>query len=298
MNKLVEREHAPPASPLATAPALAVQFFLIPLAVVAAVVLIYAGFRAMLADERSASAYLAEVRTASGDRRWPAAYELSRLVSDPAAQSKDPTLGPKLVQAFTDSASSPDPRVRRYLALALGRLQPPPPGAVEALLAVLNGPDDETKIAAIWALGSIGDVSVVPRLRELYRSPDAGVRKMVVFALGVLPGTEQADTLKLALGDPVPDVEWNAAVALADDGHPEAVPVLARMLDREYLARTVTRTSSLTAATDPISEVMLGGLRAAARLRSPALRGTLEQVSRTDPSLKVRQAALEALEAM
>ena len=69
MNKFVERDDAPRASPLATAPALAVQFFLIPLAVVAVVVLVYTGFRTMLADERSPSAYLTELRTARGERR-------------------------------------------------------------------------------------------------------------------------------------------------------------------------------------------------------------------------------------
>jgi HEAT repeat protein len=297
MNKLVEREHAPQANPLATAPALAAQFFLIPLAVVVVVVLIYTGFRTMLADERSATAYLADVRSGRGDRRWPAAYELSRLMADPAVQAKDPAIGPALVEAFRESGRD-DPRVQRYLALALGRLDPPPPGAVEALTAVLGEANDDTKIAAIWALGSLGDPSIVPRLRELYRSPDAGVRKMVVFALGVLPGTEQEETLRVALADPVPDVEWNAAVALAEDGNQDAVPVIARMLNREYLARTVTRTSSFTAESDPVSEVMMGGLRAAARLQSPVLRGAVERLSQTDPSLKVRQAALDALRAM
>ena len=40
MRKLDEREPAPARSPLTAAPALAVQFFLIPLAVVAVVVLV------------------------------------------------------------------------------------------------------------------------------------------------------------------------------------------------------------------------------------------------------------------
>ena len=53
MEKLVEREDAP-RSPLVAAPALAVQFFLIPLAVVGVTVLVYVGFRSLLADDRSA----------------------------------------------------------------------------------------------------------------------------------------------------------------------------------------------------------------------------------------------------
>src|ERR671918_95754 len=113
MNKLVERE---PVSrgPLATAPALAVQFFLIPLSVVAITAAIYVGFRSLLADDRTAQDYLAEIRTGGDNRRWPAAYELSRLMADPKVRTADRTLVPGLIEAFEHSKSG-DPLVRRYL---------------------------------------------------------------------------------------------------------------------------------------------------------------------------------------
>src|SRR5437763_5955043 len=82
MEKLIERETAT-RNPLAAAPALAVQFFLIPLAVVGVTVLAYVGFRSLLTDDRTAKDYLVEVRNGGSDRRWPAAYELSRLMADP-----------------------------------------------------------------------------------------------------------------------------------------------------------------------------------------------------------------------
>ena len=84
MDKLVERESAS-RSPLVAAPALAVQFFLIPLIVVGITVAVYVGFRSLLTDDRSAQDYLAEIRNGGSDRRWPAAYELSRLMADPKA---------------------------------------------------------------------------------------------------------------------------------------------------------------------------------------------------------------------
>ena len=124
MDKLVEREHAP-RNPLAAAPALAVQFFLIPLVVVGITVLVYVGFRSMLTDERTPAEYLAEVRYGGWSRQWPAAYELSRLMEDPKVRA-DRSLVPDLVKAF-DEAREGDPRIRRYLALAIGRLEPPLP---------------------------------------------------------------------------------------------------------------------------------------------------------------------------
>ena len=116
------------------------------------------------------------------------------------------------MQAFADSVGD-DPRVRRYLALAVGRLRTLPPGALETLVEALEDPDSETRISVIWALASIGDPSVVDEIEAMYLSEDPGVRKMTVYALGVLPADERAATLRNALDDTVPDVQWNAAVA-------------------------------------------------------------------------------------
>src|SRR5215471_15150855 len=214
MDKLVERETAT-RNPLVAAPALAVQFFLIPLAVVGVAVSVYVGFRSLLTDDRGPQDYLQEIRFGGSTRRWPAAYELSRLMADPKVRG-DKTLAPALVQAFRDSKD--DQQVRRYLALAIGRLDPPlPADAVSELTQALADPDSETRISVIWALGSSGDPAVIPELIPLYASAgaDAGIRKMVVYALGALPGDTQADTLRAALTDEAPDVRWNAAVALA-----------------------------------------------------------------------------------
>jgi hypothetical protein len=297
MEKLVERDDAP-RSPLVAAPALAVQFFLIPLAVVGVTILVYVGFRSLLTDQRSPQDYLTEIQTGGTTRRWPAAYELSRQMADPAVRA-DRALGPALVQAFERAKDDPDPRVRQYLALALGRLDPPLPDRAIADLKVALGDDSgEARIMAIWALGSSGDRSVVPELQPLFSSPDAGIRKMVVYALGALPGDAQTVTLIAALQDEAPDVRWNAAVALARHGNHESVAVLHQMLDRRYVEETVKRDVRPDADQDPVADVMISGLRAIAALKETTLRTPVEELSRQDRSLKVRQAALETLKVM
>jgi HEAT repeat protein len=296
MDKLVERETAT-RNPLAAAPALAVQFFLIPLAVVGVTVLGYMGFRSLIAEDRTPQDYLAEVRDGGTDRRWPAAYELSRLMGDPKVRA-DRSLASALVKAF-EAAKDDDPRVRRYLALAMGQIEPPlPERAVADLTESLQDPDSEARIGAIWALGSSGDPGVVPRLQPLYESADAGIRKIVVYALGALPGDTQLVTLRTALQDSAPDVRWNAAVALARHGSHEGVPVLRQMLDRTYVERTVKRDVRQDEDQDPIADVMISGLRAAAALKDETLRVSVEGLSQQDRSMKVRQAALEALKTM
>jgi HEAT repeat protein len=296
MDKLVEREDAT-RNPIVAAPALAVQFFLIPLAVVAMTVIVYVGFRSLLADDRKPQDYLSEVRNGGSDRRWPAAYELSRRMADPKVRA-DRALGPELVKAFI-AAKNDDPRVRQYLALAIGRLDPPlPADAVKELTRTLDSPDGETRLDAIWALGSSGDPAVVSTLQPLYDSPDKGIRKMVVYALGALPGDAQLVTLRAALADTEPDVRWNAAVALSRKGSHEGVPVLRQMLDRQYVEQTVKRDVRQDEDKDPIADVMISGLRAAATLKDEALKVPVTALSQQDRSMKVRQAAMEALKVM
>jgi HEAT repeat protein len=297
MEKLVEREAAP-RNPLATAPALAVQFFLIPLGVIAVAVAVYAGFRMMVADARTPQDYLAEVRSGGSNRRWPAAYELSRLMADRKVRASDPGLADALVQAFENSKTD-DPRVRRYLALAIGRLDPPlPANARQALLDALGDPDSETTIDVIWALGATGDPTVVPRVQEMYASADPGIRKISVYALGALPGDAQLVTLRAALNDPTPDVQWNAAVALARHHSHEAVPVLKRMLDRPYVETAVKPVVSQDENTDPAGDVMISSLRAVAALKEQSLLEPVTEISQRDRSLRVREAALETLKAL
>jgi HEAT repeat protein len=296
MDKLIERETAP-RNPLVAAPALAVQFFLIPLAVVGAAILAYVGFRSLMTEDRTPQDYLAEVRDGGTDRRWPAAYELSRRLADPTVRA-DRALAAALVTAF-EGAKDDDPRVRRYLALALGQMDPPMPGnGVADLAAALDDPDSETRISAVYALGSSGDPGAAARIEPLYQSSDAGIRKMVVYALGALPGDAQVATLRGALEDTAADVRWNAAVALARHGSHEGVPVLRQMLDRAYVEGAVKRDVRQDEDQDPIADVMITGLRAAAALKDESLRASVEGLSQQDRSMKVREAALETLKAM
>jgi hypothetical protein len=314
MDKLVEREPAA-RDPIVAAPALAVQFFLIPLVVVGVTVLLYVGFRSLVADARTAQDYIAEVRAGGSNRQWPAAFELSRLMDDPKVRA-DRRLAVELVKAF-DETKGGDPRVRKYLALAIGRLEPPLPAeAVSVLLKSLDDPDkpwptdmwsringwteemNEAHISTIWALGASGDEAVVPRLQPLYESPDAGVRKIVVYALGALPGEAQLATLRTALQDPTLDVRWNAAVALARHGSRDGVPVLRQMLDRAYVEQAVKRQGRPNDDQDPIADVMISGVRAGAVLKDEGLRSAIETLSEKDGSLKVRQAARDALKVL
>jgi HEAT repeat protein len=190
--------------------------------------------------------------------------------------------------ALFDEAVSDDPRVRRYLALALGRLGDR--RAVPSLLKAIGAEaDSETVIYSVWALGAIGDPAAVPELVKLARSEDPGIRMSVTHALGSLPSADADAALRNALGDPTEDVRWNAAVALAHRGDGAATPVLLQMMDRAHLASVAGLTP------EQAEDAVLQAVAVSVKLPDPELQAALARLRDADPSLKVRAAAREAL---
>ena len=278
------------------APYLVLQFLVFPLAIVAVGVGVFVLFGLITAEGKGPRDYLDLIRTGSSNRRWQAAYELSRVIQlgkDP--DLSDPRLVIEMVTLF-ENAEGDDTRVRRYLALALGRLGDA--HAVPALLEHVEGVrrgegpdgDPETHIYAVWALGAIGDDAAVPELVAMTTHEDPGLRKTAVHALGVFPSEEATGALRGALDDSVDDVRWNAAMALARQGDTAALPVLEQMLDREQLARAEVATP------EQMEEILLQAVAVAAFLPDPALEARLTELGDDDPNLSVRDAARRSLE--
>ena len=286
-------EAEPEAPPRQTTPFLVLQFFIFPMAIVAVCVTVFVIFGLIASEGKGARAYLDEVRTGSANRRWQAAFELSKVLQarkDPSLA--EPGFADELVRVFS-GAGADDPRVRRYLALALGRLgdKRAVPALVQAADPRGDTPaDPDTQVYAVWALGAIGDPEAIPILVKLAGSEDAGLRKAAAHALGSFPDDAARSALLTAVNDPVEDVRWNAAVALARRRDPAAAPVLLQMMDRRHLATI----ADLTA--EQREEAVLQAVPAAGVVPAPALRSALEGLRDSDPSMKVRAAARAALE--
>jgi HEAT repeat protein len=266
-----------------------IQFLLIPALVVIACVSLFFFFGWLVAEERSSLDHLRDIKTGSATKRWQAAFELAKQLNNLERQSEREDfeqLVPEMIDVF-ETAERDDPRVRRYIALALGHVGDP--RAMPVLLEALSDDDPETRIYSIWALGSLGDKRAIAPLLELAHHDDPGIRKMAVYSLGALRAEEARDTLRAALDDYEMDVAWNAAMALAQLGDAAGKDRILQMLDRELLESVAEMTEEQRVA------AMMTAMKGAVLLADPTLHTRLEDISEGDPNLKVRQAAFEAL---
>ena len=265
------------------------RFFLLPLLVVGAAVGIFFAFSLMTFERRGPRDYLQEVRGGSANRRWQAAFELSRSLGSVSAADR-PELAAETLRVFEGLSPkrAEDVPVRRYLALVLGRLGDR--AAVPALVAAVSDPDVDTRLYAVWSLGKLGDPAGVEPVLKASESEDPAVRKMAAYVLGQLGDKRAIPRLAVLAEDRTADVRWNAAIALAQLGDRTGLPVLRSMIDRAALQRQAELSSDQTEA------AMINALKALALLKDTETLPLVESLAKSDPNLRVRDEARRVLE--
>lgn len=261
--------------------------FVVPLLVVAMCISVFVLFGWVAYDRKSVGDYLSDLqdsRSVFSHRRKQAAYELSKiLTTDPDALRAEPGAQAELRRLFR---TSEDRWVRIYLASVLGHLRDRE--AVPMLVEGAASEDSQVRIYSIWALGAIADPGSLPVVAAALTDGDEGIRKAAAFAVGSFGDPSVIEQLVVLSEDPVADVRWNAALALARLGDDRGIPVLTQMLDRSLLDRVPDITE------EQKIEAMISALNAMTRLPASADRDLVSRLADEDPSLKVRQAAIEA----
>lgn len=242
-------------------------------------------FGAIAHESHSIPDYLNAIRSGSSHKRWQAAYQLSKSLQRGEAKNY-PNLAPQVADLYA-SAKNEDPRIRQYLGMVLGTIGDR--RGTQVLIEGLDDRDPETRIYALWALGEIRDPRATPRVIELTRDDDRDIRKTAVYTLGKIGDQSAVPALHDALNDTAEDVRWNAALALAKFRDPHALGPLQEMLDRSRLDRVTGMRP------DQKENVMINAISAYSELAGTEAAPVLERIANTDPSLKVRATARDAL---
>ena len=159
-----------------------------------------------LGDRRAVEPLVAAL--GRGERR------VRREAADALARVADSAAAPTLMRAVRTAA--PDRRATAIVALG-GVVRRRPDGtARELLLGFAEGNDTAAALAALDALGAMGDKAAVGRLVHIVESRgDADLRERALAALGDIDGDEAARTLvSMVAGDGEPRLRAEAAWAL------------------------------------------------------------------------------------
>jgi HEAT repeat protein len=263
------------------------SFFIVPFLLAVFSVLLYASVRILTMENRTAYDYLEDVRVGGLTKRWQSAFELSKILANPKLIPQDQRFSSELTNVYEKSGGD-DERVRQYLALAMARTGNPK--FADVLIKNIGAEKEENLTAIIYALGILRSPQAVNVLLPYLSDDNARVRLVTVMALGNIGGERSLDGIRKLLNDTEPNVQWEAAVALAKNNDGAGRGLLLKLLDRSYLSQFPE--------VDPEEQthVMMVAIEAAAPLKDVAIDTKLQELFNNDKNMKVRSTAFEVLE--
>ena len=260
--------------------------FVFPLVIAVGMAVLLCTVVLMTHEKETPDALIAAIKKSSPSKRWQKAFELSNELNRQGSDLRGKSVMNEIIQVLEDPQSY-DSKTRGYMAVALAHFDAPE--AKASLRKTLSDPDDELRLYVLWSLGVLHEGAAAPDVERYLKSDSADVRKTAAYVLGVLGQPQSREPLRPLLKDVTEDVRWNAALALARLGDAGGAEVLMKMLERQEL-------SSQNLDEEQIEAVMTNAAKGLALIRKPESIKILESISRSDKNMKVRQAALRALD--
>jgi HEAT repeat protein len=138
--------------------------------------------------------------------------------------------------------------------------------AGEALRTLLDDPSPEVRIAALDALGRLGDGRAFEAVLACLDDPHAVVREVALIAASSLGRERALEAVHAALGGPHPELRFQAVAALAElDPDAARAPLTERLGDDDARVRAHAAEALATLGDDPATRRAL-----AARLQDPS----------------------------
>ena len=264
------------------------SFFLIPFMIAVFGALFFILFRFITFETDDAAELLNQVKIGSASKRWQSAFELAKVFNTPEKIPADPSFKNQMVSAYNHSIHD-DPLVRAYLALAMGVTRDE--FYSDALLIGLDDEDRESRLAATQAVGMIGTKKATAKLQDLVSKSDyPDERLAATIALGLIGDEKSIPFLKDLLEDEEPNIQWDAAIALAKLGDISGVFIIENLLDRQYL--------NAFPEVDEMEkdQAIMVAIKVSSRLKDDRFVTKLVGLAKSDINLKIRDAALKTLQ--
>lgn len=250
-STLPPNEQLPPVQPPSAS--FIMQLFLVPGLIVAAVVGVWALFGKISSSEQDWRQLVSELRSTNEHRRWRGANALAQVLRADADLgdkgqhlSGNEQIAKELASLLDEllQQSTTDPELitqQSFVARTLGWLDTESIIFPTLIKAMQPGKETLVRSDAIRAIaqvagrkaltnGSITDQDVIDQVIEFSRDENALMRQVAAFTLGLLPGENVDQRLKVMAGDTDKNTRTNAAIALTRRGMTDGVAVMIDVL--------------------------------------------------------------------
>ena len=212
--------------------ALFYSFFLIPLMITIFGFLFFYLFKILTYEKQDPYHLLNNINSGSQTKRWQSAYELSNLMSDESKIPTDQLFTSQMISMYEKSIHD-DPRVRTYLALAMGQTRNTL--FCDILKVGFNDSNLENRIAVIKSTGMIGCVDCISSLNAIVDSKkDNQERLAAIISIGMLGDSDSEDILLKSLNDEEANIRWDSAISLLKMNNYAGIETIKKLLQRDY----------------------------------------------------------------
>jgi HEAT repeat protein len=226
-----------------------------------------------------------------------AATELVQILKSTTVEGRrkqgidDDRLSQKVRSVLKNSGKANDEALgNMVMALGYMRFQEAVPDIVNLLKVTEKGSD--VRQHALLSLGMMKTTEVLPFMTASLKSESARVRKAACLAIANVGDKSMTQYLEPLLADSELDVKWSASLGLAKLGSSAGQVNIRTMLDREFL------TTRSDWSDQSLQDLMIECIQAIAELKVDGFSVHLQKIASNDPNLKVRSAAMSALNLM
>ena len=273
--------------------ALFYSFFLIPFMIAIFGALFFFMFQFLTYEKNTPVDLLDNIQSGSATKRWQSAFELSNMLDQSKIINKE-LFNNKMISLY-DKSKYDDPRVRTYLALAMGKTKDSYFGSY-----LVNGLKEDVnltnRIAAIKSLGMLQYDASCSLLVEIINNTDYNSEKLAaIISLGVIGNAKYKNILVQMLDDEEPNIRWDAAISLAKMGDKSGSKIILNLLDREYYNTYPPIRDGSGVSQDEINNSIYIAVAISQILIDSRFKNKLIYLSENDKNIKIREFALKTL---
>ena len=273
--------------------ALFYSFFLIPFMLAIFGAMFFFMFQFLTYEKNTPIDLLNNIQSGSATKRWQSAFELSNMLSKD--KIANPGLFESKIKSLFEKSKYDDIRVRTYIALAMGKTNNNAFGI--DLLNALDDTNTIVRIAAIKSLGMLKYKDSCKRLEDIIiNSYDDSEKLASIISLGMIGDSNYSNILIQMLDYEEANLRWDSAIALLKMGNELGVPIVEKLLDRNYYNQFPSKSDGSGLDMNEIEISLTTAIAVSGIYIDTRFKNELLFLSKNDENIKIREIALKTIE--